>query len=133
MDRVKIAHERDAEPVIAVDLVVTADDDTILAVVASAQHRRGVRADAIEIDGGVPGRVHSAKLAIRLFHQQRDRGVCTRCGPGYKTNNNSALTKHLFKNVFGFCPAHHTYICISLRTTRDERLPRFQSKTGQTQ
>jgi hypothetical protein len=75
IDGVEIADQRNGDPVIAVDLVVAADDDAILAVVAGAKHGGRIGADVIEIDGGVAGGVHRAKIAVGLFHEQRDRGV----------------------------------------------------------
>ncbi len=78
IDRVEIRNQRDRNPVIAIDLVVAADDDAKLAVVAGAKHDVRIGADMIEIDGGVAGGVDRTKISVRLFHQERDRGVGVR-------------------------------------------------------
>ena len=60
IDRVKIADQGHRDPVIAVDLVIAADDDAKLAVVAGAKHGGRIGADVVEIDGGVAGGTFSA-------------------------------------------------------------------------
>ena len=75
IDCVQIANQGHGDPIIAVDFVVAANDAAKLAVVAGAKHGRGIGADVIEIDRGVPGGIHRAKCPIGLFHQKRDRGV----------------------------------------------------------
>ena len=53
---VEVGDERDGEPVVAGDLVVSADHDARLSRGAGAQAVGRGGADVIEIDGGVAGR-----------------------------------------------------------------------------
>jgi hypothetical protein len=78
IDGVEIGDQRDGEPVIPINLVVAADDDAILSVVARAEHGGGISANVIEINGGVASGVYCAKIAVRLFHQECDGGVGVR-------------------------------------------------------
>ena len=78
IDCVQIADQGNCDPVITIDLVVAADDDAVLSVVAGAKHGGRIDADAIEVDGGVSGGVHRTKFAVRLFHQERGRGMRVR-------------------------------------------------------
>src|SRR6185437_11937162 len=72
---VKIGNKRDGDPVIAVNLVIAADDDAEFAGAAGPQLGRRLRAYAIQIHRGVAGGIERAKRAIGLFHQQRDGGA----------------------------------------------------------
>jgi hypothetical protein len=88
-----IADQGHGDPVIAVDLVIAADDDAKLAVVAGAEHDVRIGADVIEIDGGVAGGIHGAKFAVGFFHQERDRGVGVRCCRSQKAEEQSCAPK----------------------------------------
>jgi hypothetical protein len=93
IDRIKIRDQGDGNPVIPVNLVVAADDDAKLAVVAGAEHDVRIGADVIEIYGGVAGGVHRTKFAVGLFHQERDRGVDVRCCHSQKAEEQRCAPK----------------------------------------
>jgi hypothetical protein len=65
---IQIASQWHRDPIIAVDFVITADNAANLAIVAGAEYSRGIGADVIEIDCGVPGWIHRAECPIGLFH-----------------------------------------------------------------
>ena len=70
LDRVEVGNERNRDPIVAVDSLIAGDDRAHLARLAAAQLDRGFGADALEIDGVVPGGIQGAEEAIRLLHQQ---------------------------------------------------------------
>jgi hypothetical protein len=79
IDCIEIPGQRYGDPIIAGDLVIAADDDAILALVAGPKDDGRVRADVIQVDGGMAGWIHCAELTVGLFHQQGDGSA--RAGP----------------------------------------------------
>jgi len=68
--------------------------------VARAEHGGGIGADVVEINGGVASGVDCAKIAVRLFHQQGDRGVGARGSCRQKTENETGpAMQHSFQVV----------------------------------
>jgi hypothetical protein len=115
IDGVEIGNQGDGEPVIAVNLVVTADDDAEFTVMARTERGGGVVADVIEINGRVASGVHCAKIAVRLFHQECNRGVGARGSCREDTKKETGPAMHhslqivileglwLFRSKFVWC------------------------------
>src|SRR5262249_39362985 len=81
VNRVEIGGEGCGNPIISGNLVVAANDDAVLTGQAPAQNDRRGGAHSGEIHGGVPGRIESAEVAVRLFQKKRD------VGPGRQGRN----------------------------------------------
>ena len=73
VDGIEIPGQRNGEPIIAVDLVIAADDDAKLAVMTGAKGYGRIRANVIQIDRSVAGWIHRPELAIGFFHQKERR------------------------------------------------------------
>jgi hypothetical protein len=70
-DRIEVWNERDSHPVVAADSLVAGDDRAQLPRLAAAKFDRGFGADAVKIEGIVPGWVDGTEEAVRLLHEQR--------------------------------------------------------------
>ena len=82
VDRIEIRQERNRDPVVSVDALVTGDDDAHLAGLAAAQFDRGCGANALEIDGVMACGVEDAENAVRLLHQQGRLRMAGRAAEG---------------------------------------------------
>ena len=69
--RVQIRNQGHGDPVIAVDLVVSADDGAILTRPAHAQLRGSIGTNVTEVDRRMAGWVYPAEPPIGLLQQQR--------------------------------------------------------------
>src|SRR6185437_1792365 len=76
---IKIGNQRNRNPVIIVHVAVAGNYRPHLLRSAAPKLRRGLRANARKINGGMSGWVHCPEEAIRLLHQQRSLcGTSTR-------------------------------------------------------
>ena len=89
---VEVGDEGDGDPVVAIDFMVAGDDDAELAGAAGAEVGGGGGADVIEVEGGVAGGVHGAKLAEGLLHEEGDGGVGCRGGYGEEDESEESST-----------------------------------------
>lgn len=69
-DRIEVWNQRHRQPVVPVDALVAGDDGARFAGLAAAQPYRRFGANALKINGIMPGWVYGTKKAIRLLHQQ---------------------------------------------------------------
>jgi hypothetical protein len=101
-DAVEVRNERNGEPVVAGDLVISANDDTEFAGCARAQAIERCGADVIEIDRRVAGGIDAAEVAVGLLEQKRGGGhAVRRCQEegAYKKRNEEELLCALVANV----------------------------------
>lgn len=96
--RIQIGNQRYRQPVVSVNPVIPAQHHARLAIPAGPQLRRRFRAYMVQINSGVPRRIHCPKLAKRLFQQQRGirpRRSAAQDGHHHQAQQNLPCASHI--------------------------------------
>ena len=78
LDRIEIRNQRDCDPIVVIDSLITRNHGSYFARFAAAQLHGRLGANVFEINRCVPGGVDGAEEAIRLLHQQGGLGMAAR-------------------------------------------------------